>query len=120
VTNTGLWVGSMLLLIAFIAMAGTTYGYHNELQELHRELDGDGDEAGLKRKTALLEGRLNQLARYVMDHDQLGHASTGPINMDRPTLAQIAAPTVPDLEAQHPPVPGAETYGRHHAREVAA
>lgn len=113
-TTTGLWVGGVVLAISFVALAGALYGYRSELLDVRRELDGNGDESGLKRKVALLEGRLNQLARRVMDHEQLGHEPvTGPISvLDRPTPAQQVAPTRPDLEAQHPS-PQADSYGRH-------
>jgi hypothetical protein len=105
-TATALWVGATLESIAIVGLAGTVYGYRSEVQALREDVEK------LSPDVVRLGGRLNQLARYAMDHAELDHEpATRPITLlDRPTPAQLAAPTRPDLQAQ-PKVPS----GRHRA-----
>lgn len=109
---TGSWLlwGSFSLIAAAVVIDVIVVARYCKRMD---RLESAQEEAG--RQHGLLSGRLNQLANVVVDT-----TSTGPIPLlDRPSPAQIAAPTRPDLEAQHSAVPAAESYGRHAHRSAA-
>ena len=102
------WAAVGLQIAALIALAATVYGYSREVSDLRAERDADYAEMAARidalTPTDPATGWID-----VLTPDP----TTGPINVpDRPTPAQIAAPTVPDLQAQHP-APNADSYGRH-------
>jgi hypothetical protein len=101
-----------------VAMCGLTgclaamYYQEGQIQRLQDYAQALADDANMsRRKLVRLNARLDKLERPD---------DTGPIPvLDKPTLAQLAAPTRPDFEAQPPVANGATAVGRHRLKQAA-
>lgn len=93
------WIADGTLIVGLGIAIGLIFGFDREVRGCREDVEALGQElAEVRGELALAKRSAQAMALRIL---QLSD-DTGPIALDRPTPAQMAAPTRPDLTRQRP------------------